>query len=194
MGASVRGGDGARYGDGDLQACHVRWGTCVAACMRACMLPARASGPHRSWPHHASGPAAIGNHLVADRTADGTRGPLGRVFPEGMPSYHYLLQPCVTRSSPAIEWPTTHSGPAVLLRHPSTPPPPPQPGTVLVTGTLGLAYPATAATLRRAVSAARGQGATVLVDVNWRPVFWEDTEVGARWGSGGSCGCGCGCG
>lgn len=51
---------------------------------------------------------------------------------------------------------------------------------MLVTGTLGLAYPTTAATLRRAVGAARAQGATVLVDVNWRPVFWEDTEVRER--------------
>ncbi|KXZ43742.1 hypothetical protein GPECTOR_81g190 [Gonium pectorale] len=50
------------------------------------------------------------------------------------------------------------------------------PGSVLVTGTLGLSYPVTAAALRRAAAAAKGAGSTVLVDVNWRPVFWKDTE------------------
>ncbi|KAG2498363.1 hypothetical protein HYH03_003622 [Edaphochlamys debaryana] len=52
-----------------------------------------------------------------------------------------------------------------------------QPQTVVVTGTLGLSYPATAEALRAAVAAARERRAVVLVDVNWRPVFWEDTEA-----------------
>ncbi|GIL84205.1 hypothetical protein Vretimale_15840 [Volvox reticuliferus] len=55
-----------------------------------------------------------------------------------------------------------------------------QPGAVLVTGTLGLSYPVTAAALRRAVAAARAQGATVLIDVNWRPVFWSDAEAAKK--------------
>jgi fructokinase len=44
----------------------------------------------------------------------------------------------------------------------------------LVTGTLGLAEPATRAAMRAAVAAVKAAGATVLVDVNWRPVFWRD--------------------
>ena len=53
------------------------------------------------------------------------------------------------------------------------------PGVTLVTGTLGLAYPATAAAMQAAVDAVRGSsggggGGTVVVDVNWRPVFFED--------------------
>lgn len=48
---------------------------------------------------------------------------------------------------------------------------------MLITGTLGLAYPDTAASLRAAVAAAkRGEG-LVVIDVNWRPVFWQDPEV-----------------
>ena len=46
-----------------------------------------------------------------------------------------------------------------------------------MTGTLGLAYPATAAAMRKAVAAARAAGCLVLVDVNWRPVFWPDPEA-----------------
>jgi fructokinase len=47
---------------------------------------------------------------------------------------------------------------------------------ILVTGTLGLAQPDTAAAVRRAVDLVRsaGKGGSVLVDVNWRPVFWSD--------------------
>lgn len=50
----------------------------------------------------------------------------------------------------------------------------------MVTGTLGLAYPATAAALRQAAAAARaspGGHCRLLVDVNWRPVFWPDPEA-----------------
>lgn len=47
----------------------------------------------------------------------------------------------------------------------------------LITGTLGLAYPATAAAMRRAVALAKGGGAAVVVDVNWRPVFFADPSA-----------------
>ena len=54
----------------------------------------------------------------------------------------------------------------------------------LVTGTLGLAYPGSAEAIREAVAAAKASqrdGAvphcTVVIDVNWRPVFWEDLEA-----------------
>lgn len=40
-------------------------------------------------------------------------------------------------------------------------------------GTLGLAYPETAAAMREAVAVARAAGTRVLIDVNWRPVFFE---------------------
>lgn len=46
---------------------------------------------------------------------------------------------------------------------------------ILVTGSLGLAYPQTASAMRRAVELARSSGkCQVLVDVNWRPVFFDD--------------------
>ncbi|PSC74999.1 Haloalkane dehalogenase [Micractinium conductrix] len=45
----------------------------------------------------------------------------------------------------------------------------------LVTGTLGLAAGPTADAMRAAVKAAReGNHCTVVLDVNWRPVFWDD--------------------
>lgn len=44
---------------------------------------------------------------------------------------------------------------------------------VLVTGTLGLAYPETRKAMMAAVQAAKEGGCKVLVDVNWRPVFWQ---------------------
>lgn len=52
----------------------------------------------------------------------------------------------------------------------------------LVTGTLGLAQPSSRAAVEAAVAAARsgscpstgGAAPLVLVDVNWRPVFWKD--------------------
>lgn len=43
----------------------------------------------------------------------------------------------------------------------------------LVTGTLGLSFPKTAAAMRKAMSHARSGPCSVLVDINWRPVFWE---------------------
>ncbi|KAL3152280.1 hypothetical protein ABBQ32_001354 [Trebouxia sp. C0010 RCD-2024] len=43
----------------------------------------------------------------------------------------------------------------------------------LVTGTLGLSFPQTAAAMRKAVACARSGPCSVLVDINWRPVFWE---------------------
>lgn len=44
----------------------------------------------------------------------------------------------------------------------------------LVTGTLGLAYPATAGAMAAAVDAARQGGAAIVIDVNWRPVFFAN--------------------
>lgn len=50
----------------------------------------------------------------------------------------------------------------------------------LVTGTLGLAGGPTAEAMRQAVVAAREGGhTTVVIDVNWRPVFWDD-EAAAK--------------
>jgi len=46
----------------------------------------------------------------------------------------------------------------------------------LVTGTLGLACPRTAEAMRRAVRLARGGGVPVVVDVNWRPVFFSEPD------------------
>ncbi|GMH34220.1 hypothetical protein BSKO_02054 [Bryopsis sp. KO-2023] len=45
---------------------------------------------------------------------------------------------------------------------------------VLITGTLGLAYPATGKAMRRAVKKALAGNTLVMVDVNWRPVFFAD--------------------
>lgn len=45
---------------------------------------------------------------------------------------------------------------------------------MLVTGTLGLAYPATAKAINTAVQAALNANTLILVDVNWRPVFFAD--------------------
>ena len=46
----------------------------------------------------------------------------------------------------------------------------------LVVGTLELAYPDSAAAVRRAFELAKSQGTQVLMDVNWRPMFWDDPE------------------
>ncbi|CAD7700139.1 unnamed protein product [Ostreobium quekettii] len=48
--------------------------------------------------------------------------------------------------------------------------------SVVVMGTLGLAYPTTAASMRKAMEVAHSEGGLVLVDVNWRPVFFEKPE------------------
>lgn len=42
----------------------------------------------------------------------------------------------------------------------------------LVLGTLAMAYTDTRQSVRQAVNLARAQGAAILVDVNWRPMFW----------------------
>jgi fructokinase len=47
---------------------------------------------------------------------------------------------------------------------------------VLVTGTLGMAYPESCAAIRRAVELAQMQGLQLFVDLNWRPVFWPDQD------------------
>lgn len=55
-----------------------------------------------------------------------------------------------------------------------------QAADVLLTGTLGLAYPDTAKALNTAVDLARAHGTTVFVDVNWRPVFWPQGLAHAK--------------
>ena len=47
---------------------------------------------------------------------------------------------------------------------------------VVVTGTLGLAYPKTKEAFEAAAAAAKEGKTKLLVDVNWRPVFWEVRE------------------
>lgn len=51
--------------------------------------------------------------------------------------------------------------------------------SALITGTLGLAYPVAAEAMQQAVAAAKGAGGRcmVVIDVNWRPVFWQDEKV-----------------
>ncbi|MEB3292911.1 MAG: carbohydrate kinase [Synechococcales bacterium] len=44
----------------------------------------------------------------------------------------------------------------------------------LVTGTLGLASPQTATAIAQAVDLIKHYGGEVVVDLNWRPVFWDD--------------------
>jgi fructokinase len=44
----------------------------------------------------------------------------------------------------------------------------------LVTGTLLLAYPDSAAAVSQAIDLAKQAGVQVVIDVNWRSVFWED--------------------
>lgn len=44
---------------------------------------------------------------------------------------------------------------------------------MFVCGTLGQAYEQTGSVTRKAVSVAKDAGVTVLVDVNWRPVFFR---------------------
>ena len=46
----------------------------------------------------------------------------------------------------------------------------------LVTGTLLLAYPESAAALTNAMDLARYSGVQVVIDVNWRSVFWDDEQ------------------
>jgi fructokinase len=46
----------------------------------------------------------------------------------------------------------------------------------LVTGTLELAYPESHDALYRAVELAQAKSCKIVVDVNWRPVFWDSAE------------------
>lgn len=48
----------------------------------------------------------------------------------------------------------------------------------LVVGTLGLAAASTAAAMYQAVAAIQQRGGKVMVDLNWRPIFWAD-EIAA---------------
>lgn len=47
---------------------------------------------------------------------------------------------------------------------------------LLVTGTLGLAAAQSAAGIAAAIERARTAGAEIVVDVNWRPMFWENVD------------------
>lgn len=51
-----------------------------------------------------------------------------------------------------------------------------QPGSCLVTGTLGLATPDSAGAIHYAIDLTRQQGGTIVTDLNWRPVFWPDPD------------------
>jgi fructokinase len=46
----------------------------------------------------------------------------------------------------------------------------------LVTGTLELAYPESHDALHRAVELAQAESCKIVVDVNWRPVFWNNSD------------------
>ncbi|WP_299410199.1 carbohydrate kinase [Acaryochloris sp. IP29b_bin.148] len=47
----------------------------------------------------------------------------------------------------------------------------------LILGTLALAYPQSAAAVRQALQLAQQHQVKILIDVNWRPVFWTDPEA-----------------
>ncbi|MBW4551235.1 MAG: carbohydrate kinase [Aphanocapsa sp. GSE-SYN-MK-11-07L] len=47
----------------------------------------------------------------------------------------------------------------------------------LVLGTLGLAAPVTAKAMQRAIELARQHGLGIVIDVNWRPIFWPHPEA-----------------
>eukprot|EP00878_Enallax_costatus_P005407 GHUV01005677.1.p1 GENE.GHUV01005677.1~~GHUV01005677.1.p1 ORF type:complete len:332 (+),score=59.65 GHUV01005677.1:230-1225(+) len=51
---------------------------------------------------------------------------------------------------------------------------------IMVTGTLGLAAPKTRAAMHTAAKLVKSGGGKVFVDVNWRPVFWEDTDAAKK--------------
>ena len=46
--------------------------------------------------------------------------------------------------------------------------------SVCVTGTLGLAYEETRKSIEKVASLAKASPCTLVIDVNWRPVFWND--------------------
>lgn len=47
----------------------------------------------------------------------------------------------------------------------------------LVLGTLGLAAPVTAKAMQRAIELAHQHGLGIVIDLNWRPIFWPDPEA-----------------
>lgn len=47
---------------------------------------------------------------------------------------------------------------------------------VLVMGTLGLAYSDTSKAMQAAMSTAKEARTLVMIDCNWRPVFWDDPD------------------
>ncbi len=51
-----------------------------------------------------------------------------------------------------------------------------KPDSYLVTGTLGLAAPDSAGAIHYAIDLTRQQGGTIVVDLNWRPVFWPEPD------------------
>lgn len=51
---------------------------------------------------------------------------------------------------------------------------------VVVMGTLGLAYPQTGAAMREAMAICKTTDTLALVDVNWRPVFWNNPEAAKK--------------
>lgn len=51
-----------------------------------------------------------------------------------------------------------------------------QESDVLITGTLGLAYSGSGNSIRKAVENAEKGSCIVVIDVNWRPVFWHDAN------------------
>lgn len=48
--------------------------------------------------------------------------------------------------------------------------------SVCVTGTLGLAYEETKRSIEKVTSLAKGSPCTLIIDLNWRPVFWSDVD------------------
>mmetsp|Transcript_22165 Transcript_22165/g.61517 ORF Transcript_22165/g.61517 Transcript_22165/m.61517 type:complete len:401 (-) Transcript_22165:157-1359(-) len=48
--------------------------------------------------------------------------------------------------------------------------------SAVVTGTLGLAYPVTREGMEAVVKTAKENGAVVLIDANWRPMFWPEPD------------------
>jgi len=49
--------------------------------------------------------------------------------------------------------------------------------SALITGTLGLAYPATRAAMQQAADWVQARGGYLIVDLNWRPTFWLEPEA-----------------
>jgi fructokinase len=50
----------------------------------------------------------------------------------------------------------------------------------LVMGTLGLAYPTTASAMERARDKAQQAGTKLVIDLNWRPVFWPNEAIAPK--------------